>query len=53
MAQTRKSLMGKPLNNLQGFRFGSLTVLQLGEKQRPMKPLAWVAEGNTPLPAEG
>ena len=25
--------MGKPLNNLQGFTFGSLTVLQLGESR--------------------
>jgi hypothetical protein len=25
--------MGKPLNNLQGFQFGSLTVLQLGKSQ--------------------
>lgn len=32
MVQMRKFLqMGKPLNNLQGFRFGSLTVLQLGK----------------------
>lgn len=34
--------MGKPLNNLQGFRFGSLTVLQLGEKQRPMNGAWWL-----------
>ena len=34
--------MGKPLNNLQGFRFGSLTVLQLGEKQRQMNGAWWL-----------
>ena len=34
--------MGKPLNNLQGFRFGSLTVLQLGEKQRPTNGAWWL-----------
>ena len=34
--------MGKPLNNLQGFRCGSLTVLQLGEKQRPMNGAWWL-----------
>ena len=42
MAQMRKSLMGKPLNNLQGFRFGSLTVLQLGEKQRQHNGAWWL-----------
>lgn len=42
MAQMRKSLMGKPLNNLQGFRFGSLTVLQLGEKQRQSDGAWWL-----------
>ena len=42
MAQTRKYQMGKPLNNLQGFRFGSLTVLQLGEKQRPTNGAWWL-----------
>jgi hypothetical protein len=34
--------MGKPLNNLQGFRFGSLTVLQLGEKQRSTNGAWWL-----------
>ena len=34
--------MGKPLNNLQGFRFGSLTVLQLGEKQRQHNGAWWL-----------
>ena len=34
--------MGKPLNNLQGFRFGSLTVLQLGEKQRDTNGVWWL-----------
>ena len=34
--------MGKPLNNLQGFRFGSLTVLQLGKKQRPTNGAWWL-----------
>lgn len=42
MALTRKSLMGKPLNNLVGFRFGSLTVLQLGEKQRQHNGAWWL-----------
>ena len=34
--------MGKPINNLQGFRFGSLTVLQLGEKQRQHNGAWWL-----------
>jgi len=34
--------MGKPINNLQGFRFGSLTVLQLGEKQRKHNGAWWL-----------
>jgi hypothetical protein len=34
--------MGKPLNNLQGFRFGNLTVLQLGEKQRQHNGAWWL-----------
>lgn len=34
--------MGKPINNIQGFRFGSLTVLQLGEKQRQHNGAWWL-----------
>lgn len=34
--------MGKPLNNLIGFRFGSLTVLQLGEKKRQSNGAWWL-----------
>lgn len=44
MAQMRKSLMGKPLNNLVGFRFGSLTVLRLGKKQRQHNGAWWLCQ---------
>lgn len=46
MAQMRKYPMGKPLNNLQGFRFGRIRAGWTMEKA--MQPLAWLAEGNTP-----
>ena len=36
--------MGKPLNNLVGFRFGSLTVLKLGEKTRKTNGAWWLCQ---------
>ena len=34
--------MGKPLSDLTGFRFGSLTVLRLGKKERPTNGVWWL-----------
>lgn len=34
--------MGKPLNDLTGFRFGSLTALRLGKKERPTTGAWWL-----------
>ena len=34
--------MGKPLSDLTGFRFGSLTVLRLGKKERPTSGAWWL-----------
>jgi hypothetical protein len=34
--------MGKPLSDLTGFRFGSLTILRLGKKERPTTGAWWL-----------
>ena len=36
--------MGKPLNDLTGFQFGSFTVLRLGEKLRPTTGAWWLCQ---------
>lgn len=36
--------MGKPLNDLTGFQFGSLIVLRLGEKLRPTSGAWWLCQ---------
>ena len=36
--------MGKPLNDLTGFAFGSLTVLRLGEKERKTTGAWWLCQ---------
>ena len=42
MNHYQQTTMGKPLNDLVGFRFGSLTVLQLGEKKRQHNGAWWL-----------